>query len=989
MEKYNPKEIEPKWSRQGGISLRSTDGSDRYNPDIIEKKWQKFWRENPDNFSAKSDSDKEKAFILDMFPYPSGTGLHVGHVEGYTASDIYSRYQRMNGKNVLHPIGWDAFGLPAENYAIKTGVHPKTTTQEAVETFTRQMNAVGFSYDWSREVNSSDPEYYKWTQWLFLLFYKNGLAYKKKAKVNWCPKCQTVLANEQAENGKCERCESEVIQKDLEQWFFKITDFIEDKGKTSGLLNGLEKIDWPNSTKSLQKNWIGKSEGAQFKMQIENTDKFIEVYTTRIDTVFGMTYAVVAPEHEILKRVQDDIKNLDEVEKYIQESKKKTDLDRMEAKVKTGVEIKGIKVINPFNGEALPLFVADYVLSQYGTGAVMAVPAHDERDFEFAKKYDLPIKNIIDPVFSTTNGVDKFREEEPAFNRDAITAIVKHWEKDEYIILQWKKVDWRTFITGGIEKDQTAEEAARAEILEETGYKNLKLVKEIMRYHSKFYHVPKDRNQFVHMRTFLFELENQEREEISKDEKGNHDIMWIKKEDVEKIVTPESHKYISNFLFKEENAFCGDGILSNSEKYSGLTSEQARGKLIAWLEENNLGKKKINYKLRDWLVSRQRYWGAPIPIIYCEKCGEVAVPEKDLPVVLPDDVDFKPTGESPLKYSKKFQEVKCPKCGGEAKRESDTMDTFVCSSWYYLRYADPKNEKEFASKEMLKYWLPVDLYVGGAEHSVLHLLYARFFTKVLHNLGYLNFDEPFLKLRHQGTILAEDGTKMSKSKGNVVNPDDVVKEFGADSLRIFEMFMGSLEDAKPWQTKGIVGVYRFLEKVYKLQTKISDQGTGDSKLNNLIHKTIKKVGKDIEEMKFNTAISQLMILANALDKEKEISLIHYTLYLLLLSPFAPHLSEELWNKLGNHRQGGTSKNSIFKEKWPAYDPEMIKDEEIELIIQINGKVRDKITVSADISEEEAKKIALEREKVKNHIAEKEIKKVIFVKGRLINIVISS
>ncbi|MDO9230909.1 MAG: leucine--tRNA ligase [bacterium] len=817
---------------------------EKYNPEIIERKWQKYWAKNPDNFSAKDESGQEKAFILDMFPYPSGTGLHVGHVESYTATDIYSRYLRMNGKNVLHPQGFDAFGLPAENYAIKTGIHPKETISNAVEVFKRQINSLGFSYDWSREVNSSDPKYYKWTQWLFLLFYKNGLAYKKKAKVNWCPKCQTVLANEQAENGKCERCESEVIQKDLEQWFFKITDFVEDKGKTSGLLSGLEKIDWPNSTKSLQKNWIGKSVGAQFKMQIENTDKFIEVYTTRIDTVFGMTYAVVAPEHEIVasllkvesrkSKVKREIQNLkiensDEIGKYVEASKKKTDLDRMEAKEKTGVEIKGIKVINPFNGEALSLFVADYVLSQYGTGAVMAVPAHDERDFEFAKKYNLEIKEVI----------------------------------------------------SGDKKDK--------EILTD------------------------------------------------------------------------------------------DGILINSTEYNNLESGEAREKLTAWLEEKKIGQRKINYKLRDWLVSRQRYWGAPIPIIYCEKCGEVPVPEKDLPVELPDDVDFKPTGESPLKYSKKFQEVKCPKCGGEAKRESDTMDTFVCSSWYYLRYADSKNEKEFASKEKLEKWLPVDLYVGGAEHSVLHLLYARFFTKVLHNLGYLNFDEPFLKLRHQGTILAEDGTKMSKSKGNVVNPDDVVKEFGADALRIFEMFMGPLEDMKPWQTKGIVGVYRFLEKTWKMQTRINDQETGDSKLNNLIHKTIKKVGKDIEEMRFNTAISALMILANEMEKQEKIQITNYQLLITLLSPFAPHLAEELWEKLGHSE-------SIFKEEWPTYDPEMIKDEEIELIIQINGKVRDKIIVSADISEDEAKTIVLEREKVKSYILGREIRKIIFVKGRLINIV---
>lgn len=932
----------------------------KYDPKEIESKWQKIWCENPDNFSAKDDSNQKKSFILDMFPYPSGDGLHVGHVESYTATDIYSRYIRMNGKNVLHPQGFDAFGLPAENYAIKTGVHPKITMKKAVETFKRQMNSMGFSYDWSREVNSSDPDYYKWTQWLFLLFYKNGLAYKKKAKVNWCPKCQTVLANEQAEGGKCERCGTEVVQKDLEQWFFKITDFIEDRkvgaGEgtrvgTSGLLSGLEKIDWPNSTKTLQKNWIGRSEGAQFKMQIKDTKDFIEVYTTRLDTVFGMTYAVVAPEHEILKRVQDDIKNWKEVESYLKASKKKTDLDRIEAKEKTGVELKGIKIINPFNGEALPLFVADYVLSQYGTGAVMAVPAHDERDFEFAKKYNLPIIQVIRKEDAKIRSYLMGRENITNEDVDKIGVRILEETKDGYLKLEIPKEKVALYIK--LIKEKLTK-----------GYWN-----EIVGEDIKFIFKSKDGK----IKEFILEKNNSK--EIEKLGAEYNDEPYLGKTNTWKWLA-------ENDLYTDLIIHTDDGVLVNSEKYNGLTSEQAREKLTTWLEKNKIGQKKINYKIRDWLVSRQRYWGAPIPIIYCEKCGEVPVPGKDLPVVLPDDVDFKPTGESPLKYSKKFQEVICPKCGVKAKRESDTMDTFVCSSWYYLRYADPKNGKEFASKEKLKKWLPVDLYVGGAEHSVLHLLYSRFFAKVLHNLGYLNFDEPFLKLKHQGIILAEDGTKMSKSKGNVVNPDDVIKQFGADSLRCFEMFMGPLEDMKPWQTKGIVGIYRFFEKVWKMQYKVSSikYQVSDKKLESLVHKTIKKVSNDIEEMKFNTAISQLMILANTFDKEKEISLMHYTLYLLLISPFAPHLAEELWEKLGH-------KESIFKESWPKYNPNFIKDEEAELIIQINGKVRDKITVSADILEGEAKKIATESEKIKKYIAGKEIKKVIFVKGRLINIVI--
>ncbi|MDO9399625.1 MAG: leucine--tRNA ligase [bacterium] len=808
---------------------------EKYNHQKIEEKWQKYWEEHPELYCADDKSELEKQYILDMFPYPSGNGLHIGHVEGYTATDIISRYWRLNGKNVLHPQGWDAFGLPAENYAIKTKIHPSITTQKAIVNFKKQMKMMGFSYDWSREVNSSDSDYYKWTQWFFLLLYKNGLAYKKKGKVNWCESCKTVLANEQAEGGICERCKNPVEQKDLEQWFFKITDFIEDNGQTSGLISGLDKIDWPESTKMAQKNWIGRSEGAEIEFKITNYELRIKVYTTRVDTIFGCTYCVVAPEHELIKNLKFKIKNFDEVNNYIKEAKKKTDLQRMESKEKTGVKLEGVEAVNPFNNEIIPVFVADYVLGHYGTGAVMAVPAHDERDFEFAKKYDLDIREVI------------------------------------------KSVDNKSFI--------------------------------------------------------------------------------------------------------EKEAFINDGILINSDEYNDLTSAKAREKLTQWLEEKKIGQKTTNYKLRDWLVSRQRYWGAPIPIIYCEKCGEVPVLEKDLPVELPTDVDFMPTGESPLAKSKKFQNVKCPKCGLPAKREADTMDTFVCSSWYYLRYVDPKNKEEFASKEMIKKWLPVDLYVGGAEHTVLHLLYARFFTKVLHKFGYIDFDEPFTKLRHQGTILAEDGRKMSKSFGNVVNPDDVVKQYGADVLRMFEMFMGPLEDIKPWNTKGIIGIVRFLEKVWKLKLRIINYKlliTND-KIEKLLHQTIKKVSEDIEALKFNTAISALMVLVNEIEKQNQLSITNYELLLKLLAPFAPHLVEELWLQLGN-------KESIFKQVWPKYDSELIKDETINLIIQINGKMRDVINVAVDISEEEAKKIALESEKIKRWLENKKVAKIIFAKGKLVNIV---
>lgn len=860
----------------------------KYNHKKIEAKWRKYWAENPKLFAADDKSDKPKQYILDMFPYPSGDGLHTGHVESYTATDILSRYLRMSGFNVLHPQGFDAFGLPAENYAIKTKVHPAETTKKAIANFKKQMNMMGFSYDWSREVISAEPQYYKWTQWFFLLLYKNGLAFKSKGKVNWCDSCQTVLANEQAEGGVCDRCGKPVRQKDLEQWYFSITKFIEPseaflpaeasakagakEGKkriTSGLLDGLDKIDWPDSTKAGQRNWIGKSEGAQFKMEVipssqseespanagkglgraerslvdTRDDKLhLSVFTTRLDTVFGMTFALIAPEHKLVQELKFKITNWDEAEKYITQAKKKSELQRMtEMKEKTGVELEGIKVINPFTKKEIPLFASDFVLAHYGTGAVMAVPAHDERDFDFAKKFNLPIDEVI------------------------------------------KSVDGQSSVA--------------------------------------------------------------------------------------------------------KEAYTEDGVLINSSEYNGLTSAEARKKLTQWLEKEGVGEGTINYKLRDWLVSRQRYWGAPIPIIYCDKCGEVAVPEKDLPVLLPNDVDFMPTGESPLAKSKKFQNVKCPKCGGAARRESDTMDTFVCSSWYYFRYTDPHNDKEFASKEMIEKWLApahrspeseggVDLYLGGAEHTVLHLLYARFFTKVLHKLGYIDFDEPFSKMRHQGMILAPDGRKMSKSWGNIINPDDVVKEYGADALRLYEMFMGPLEEMKPWNTKGIVGVARFLERVWKLKPQAKD----GKKIEIIFNKTIKKVSEDIESLKFNTAISAMMILVNESNGGELMAKEQYETFLKLFAPFAPFMVEELWSLAGH-------KKSIFIEPWPKYDEALTKDETINLPVQINGKVRTVLTVPADISEDDAKNIVLSDSTIIKWLEGKEPKKVIFVKGRLINIVI--
>ncbi|HPT08212.1 MAG TPA: leucine--tRNA ligase [bacterium] len=822
--------------------MEENDLKNSHNFSDFEEKWAKEWASH-DLYKTPIISDYNKKFYcLDMFPYPSGLGLHVGHVEGYTASDIVSRFKRMTGYQVIHPMGWDSFGLPAENYAIKTGVHPAITTDDAIKTFTKQINSLGLSYDWSLEIQTSKPEYYKWTQWFFLLLYKNGLAYKKKAKVNWCNSCTTVLANEQAENGVCERCGNQVIQKDLEQWFFKISDFIEDQKYEDrliiGLLNGLNDIDWPESTKLAQSNWIGKSFGAKviFKIKTKNNEEYnLEVFTTRPDTLFGCTYVAINPEHEIIKNFSTSITNLNEINDYINTTKSKTEIERTSlSREKTGIEINGIIAINPVNGKEIKIFVADYVLSTYGSGAVMAVPAHDERDYDFAKKYNLEMIEVV---------------------------------------------------SGG---------------------------------------------------------------DIS------------------------------------QSAHTSEGILINSDFLNGLKVEEAKSKIIDWLQDKKCGEQFINYRLRDWLVSRQRYWGTPIPIIYCDQCGEVPVPEKDLPVVLPTDVNFKPSGESPLTESKTFHEVTCPKCGAKARRENDTLDTFVCSSWYYFRYLDPKNEKAFADLEKIKQGMPVDIYIGGAEHSVMHLLYARFFTKVLQKYGFIDFNEPFKKLRHQGIILGEDSNKMSKSKGNVTNPDDVIKDYGADCLRMYEMFLGSFDDVKPWNTKGIIGLRRFLDKVENLITKvdlITDYSdTNYSKLILELNKSIKKVGRDIEDFKFNTAISQLMILVNVFSEYEIIPKKYFAKLLLILAPFAPFVTEELWSQIGNDF-------SIHNQTWPDFDESIIALEKVSLAIQINGKTRALIEVNKDEDETEVIKKVEALEKLKNYLGDNNYKKVIYIKNKIINFII--
>jgi len=857
----------------------------KYPFDTIEPKWQKYWDDNK-TFKATEDLSfpKEKRrYVLDMFPYPSAKGLHVGHPEGYTATDIYCRYMRMNGYNVLHPMGFDSFGLPAENYAIKMGVHPAKTTADNINHFRKQIKELGFSYDWDREVATSDENYYKWTQWIFLKLFERGLAYEAESPINWCPSCKTGLANEEVVDGLCERCKTRISRKRIRQWILKITEYAER------LLEDLEGLDWPEPVKLMQRNWIGRSEGANVIFKIDGypdtgDDKAcLEIYTTRQDTLFGATYMVLAPEHHLVEKITTAGQKA-AVNAYLDEAAKKSDLERTDlAKTKTGV-FSGAYAINPVNSEKIPIWIADYVLISYGTGAIMAVPAHDERDWEFAKAFNLPIRLVV-----------AAEKPEPG-------------------------------------KDYSAE-------------------------------------------------------------------------------PPE--------------CTIADGYSVNSGLITGLTTTAAKEKITAWLEGKGLGKKAINYKLRDWIFSRQRYWGEPIPLVHCPKCGIVAIKEEELPLKLPDVQSYTPTGtgESPLAAITDWVNTSCPKCGGPGKRETNTMPQWAGSCWYYLRYLDPHNDKALADREKMEYWAPVDFYVGGVEHAVLHLLYARFWHKVLYDAGIVNTKEPFIRLVNQGMITSfayqrkdktlvptdqvekrQDGSfiekasgeevneviaKMSKSLKNIINPDEIVRDYGADSLRVYEMFMGPLEISKPWSTAGLIGVSRFLEKVWALGIKNEESGMRNEKersnsadlenLTKLLHKTIKKVSHDTATLNFNTAISQMMIYCNELTKQNKLTVPMWEPLVIMLSAYAPHLGEELWEKLGH-------KESVSKSTWPAYDESLTIDDESTIVVQVNGKIRDKFSVSTGTGKEELEKTAMALPAVKKWTEGKTIVKLIAVPDKLVSIV---
>lgn len=799
-----------------------------YNPKNIEKKWQNIWDEE-EAFKTTTDKSKPKYYALVEFPYPSGQGLHVGHPRPYTALDIIARKRRMEGYNVLFPMGWDAFGLPTENFAIKNKIHPKIVTQNNVKRFKEQLKSLGYSFDWSREVNTTDAEYYKWTQWIFLKLFEKGLAYKAEIPINWCTQCKVGLANEEVVNGVCERCGGEVVRKVKKQWMLKITDYAEK------LLNDLDMVDYVEKIKISQRNWIGRSEGAEVVFNISGKDETLKIFTTRPDTLFGATYMVLSPEHPLIEKYKEDIKNYEDVQNYRENASKKSDFERTElVKDKTGVPLDGINAINPVTGSEIPVWISDYVLMSYGTGAIMAVPAHDERDWDFAKKFSLPIIEVVE---------------------------------------------------GG-----NVQEAAFTDVQ--------------------------------------------------------------------------------------------SGILVNSGFLNGLEVNEAKKKITVWLDEKGIGKKKVNYKLRDWVFSRQRYWGEPIPLVHCEHCGWVPIPESELPLTLPEVDNYMPTdnGESPLSNIPEWINTTCPKCCGKAERETDTMPQWAGSSWYFLRYIDPHNHDAFAAKEELEYWLPVDWYNGGMEHTTLHLLYSRFWHKFLYDLGYVPTPEPYQRRTSHGMILGENNEKMSKSRGNVINPDDIIEEFGADTLRAYEMFIGAFEQSASWSQQGVKGCRRFIERVWRLQDMVVEGETFSTELETKMHQTIKKVSFDFEQLKYNTAIAAMMSLVNDFYAASKVTNAEIRTLLILLNPVAPHMTEEMWQELG-------FSGRLYQQRWPVWDEAKTIENTAEIAVQINGKVRAQVMVEIDESQDLVREKVMNNECVVKFIDGKKIVKEIYITGRIYNIVV--
>ncbi len=936
-----------------------------YNFNKIEAKWRKYWEENQTFKTDIWDFSKPKYYVLDMFPYPSGVGLHAGHIEGYTATDIVSRMKRMQGYNVLHPMGYDSFGLPAEQYAVQTGNNPNGFTQRNIETFTEQLKSVGFDYDWTKMVQTSDPKFYKWTQWIFKQLYLDGYAKYIDMPVNWCEELGTVLSNDEVIDGKSERGGYPVVRKNMKQWVIDQAAFAET------LLAGLEEIDWPESTKEMQRNWIGKSIGAQVTFQIKDTDKTFNVFTTRCDTLFGATYCVMAPEHELVDQITTKEQQA-AVKAYQQECAKKSDLERTDLnKDKTGV-FTGAYAINPVNNQAIPIYISDYVLASYGTGAIMAVPAHDDRDFEFAMKFNIPIIQVLEEVTGTPH--------ENECTKNSIVAIVYDPKEEKYLTINWHEQGGRLFIGGTRKENEDAVSCAIHEIKEETGYVDVKLITEDFKINHHYYAYNKDKYFNIEATPLLFELQSDQKvaPELEEDEKFS--VEWVSKEVIDKEITDELHRKSFEYVL-HPMAMCGDGIHINSEFLNGMNKEEAIHTMIQWLEEHHCGKKQVNYRIREWIFARQRYWGEPMPIVYLED-GKIHVLDDDeLPLILPELDDYKGhNGKAPLENATEWKQY--DHNGLKGVRDTSTMPGSAGSSWYYMRYIDPDNEEVFANPELLKHWMPVDLYIGGPEHAVGHLLYSRIWNHYLYDKGLSPVKEPFQKLVHQGMILGANGIKMGKRYPEyAIDPLDIVKNYGADTLRLYEMFMGPLEASKPWSQQGVEGAQRFLDRVYRLyqSDKISEQSNPN--LDKVYHQTVKKVTDDFENLSFNTAISQMMVFVNAVYKEDIFPSAYADSFLQLLNPIAPHITEELWHTVMGHEE------TIAYSKWPTYDERYLVETEKTIAVQVNGKVRATITVLEEDSNEEIEKKALAAENVKRHIADKEIVKVIVIKGKIVNIVV--
>ena len=944
----------------------------RYNPSEIEPKWQKNWAKSK-LYEVTEDNAREKKYVAGMFPYPSGAGLHVGHVRNYSIVDVIARYQRQRGYNVLSPMGWDTFGLPAENYAIKTGTPPAVSTAENIKNFKNQFLRLGMSIDWSRELNTTDPEYYRWTQWIFTKLFERGLAYQAEREQWWCPVDKTVLANEQVESGKCWRCGNEVEKKLMKQWFFKITKYADE------LLEETDALDWPEGIKAMQKNWIGKSVGAEVEFAVEGAEP-LRVFTTRPDTLYGATFMVLAPEHERVNELTTT-EHEQAVEVYVRETNKKSDIERQDTKrEKTGV-FTGSYALNPATGEKVPVWIADYVLTGYGTGAVMAVPAHDQRDYEFAVKFDLPVVDVIEPETGTP-------QDDPVFRR-SIVAVVRNPENNTLLSINWGKLGGNLFVGGGRDENEDIVATAEREIAEETGYTNLKLVSQTGKiYHNYFAH-SKNEARRIEAHGLLFDLvdDAQAEQALEADEQGKFTVEWLTPGKVENTVNDELHATVYQLLLKDER-YHGEGVMVNSGSYDGMRSEEAREKIVVDLAERSKGHEKTNYRMRDWLISRQRYWGAPIPIVHCERDGAVAVPEDQLPVILPPVENYEPdgTGKTALGRVEEWVNTTCPTCGGPALRETDTMDGYACSSWYFLRYTDPRNNTAPWEKQKADYWMPIDYYCGG-DHAVSHLLYSRFWTKAFADMGLVAGREPVKKLVYNGYINAPDGFKMSKSKGNVVDPLELIDAgYGADALRTYELFIAPYDLDAAWDPNGIAGTYRFLNRVWNLVQEYLESDTSSVAPQAAIHKTIKRVTDDLERLSFNTALAAQMELVNVLYKAKtagmrdESWLFALTSLLKLLAPFAPHATEELWSQLDQE-------GSVHTSQWPTWDDTLLVEDVITLAVQINGKVRAEITLASDTPKETIEAAAIAHERVQEFLGNNEPKRIIVVPGRLVNIVI--